>query len=238
MDKNIKFMTTLSAVLLFIFIILCVIAGAEETGDVEMVDMSEILINIACGVVPSIAVTIAMYFAFLRKIPQTTKDLIDKLLNDRLNHETANHNAIMGALNPDNKGLSREHNRLSNEHNKLSSEHKELRQSADRTYQFLREEKLSAENRQQLLTVEQRNIRNCVEGLSGFEKAMEVLQDQNVKLKEEHIQFEKTNRELRDKLAENQEKIVRLQRENDSLKLKDQTHSREDIAREEEFERY
>lgn len=236
MDKNIKFMTTLSAVLLFIFIILCVIAGAEENGDVKMVDMSTILINIACGVVPSIAVTIAMYFAFLRKIPQTTKDLIDQMLNDRLNHETANHNAILGALNPDNKGLSGEHDRL-------SSEHKELRQSADRTYQFLREEKLSAEHRQQLLTVEQVNIRNCVEGLSGFENAMETLQDQNVKLQGEIVklqgqneEFEKANRKLREQLEVNQERIRRLQRENDSIKR--QTHSREDIAREEEFERY
>ena len=65
----------------------------------------EILISLITGAISSLVFTSISYFAFLHKIPEKTYEKIEKLLNDRLGYETTNHNAVMGALNPNNEVL-------------------------------------------------------------------------------------------------------------------------------------
>lgn len=65
----------------------------------------EILIGLITGAISSLVFTSISYFAFLHKIPEKTYEKIEKLLNDRLGYETTNHNAVMGALNPNNEVL-------------------------------------------------------------------------------------------------------------------------------------
>lgn len=80
------------------------------------ITMSDIVLNIGINVVSavitSVLATIFIYYKFLRKIPEMTEKKIDDMLNARLNYETANHNAVLQALNLDNKYLSGEHKDL------------------------------------------------------------------------------------------------------------------------------
>lgn len=63
-------------------------------------------INVISAVITSVLATIFIYYKFLRKIPEMTEKKIDDMLNARLNYETANHNAVLEALNPDNRELN------------------------------------------------------------------------------------------------------------------------------------
>lgn len=62
-------------------------------------------INVVSAVITSVAATVFIYYKFLRKIPEMTEKKIDDMLNARLNYETANHNAVLQALNPNNREL-------------------------------------------------------------------------------------------------------------------------------------
>lgn len=91
----------------------------------------EILIGLITGAISSLVFTSISYFAFLHKIPEKTYEKIEKLLNDRLGYETTNHNAVMGALNPNNEVLL----------NLVSKDHRELKVLTGETLQHLRMEK-------------------------------------------------------------------------------------------------
>lgn len=81
----------------------------------------DVLINIGSGILSSIAVTLFIYFKFLKHVPEETEKKINALLNARLGYETTNHNAVMAAVNPSNAYLSQEHTRLSQEHQQLNA---------------------------------------------------------------------------------------------------------------------
>lgn len=75
-------------------------------GDIIMNDiLKDIIIGIVSGVIPSIAVTIFIYYKFLKSIPEDTEKKINALLNERLSYETTQHEGTMRALNPDNSFL-------------------------------------------------------------------------------------------------------------------------------------
>lgn len=101
----------------------------------------EILISLITGAISSLVFTSISYFAFLHKIPEKTYEKIEKLLNDRLGYETTNHNAVMGALNPNNEVLL----------NLVSKDHRELKVLTGETLQHLRMEKAAKENREQMI---------------------------------------------------------------------------------------
>ena len=100
----------------------------------------EILIGLITGAISSLVFTSISYFAFLHKIPEKTHEKIEKLLNDRLGYETTNHNAVMGALNPNNEVLL----------NLVSKDHRELKVLTGETLQHLRMEKAAKENREHI----------------------------------------------------------------------------------------
>lgn len=68
-----------------------------------------LIINILSSAGVSIALTVTVYYKFLRRIPEENERRINRLLNDRLAYESADHNAEMAALNPNTAQLSKEH---------------------------------------------------------------------------------------------------------------------------------
>jgi predicted nuclease with TOPRIM domain len=96
-------------------------------------DRIQILREIIVGIVTSVIFAAATWLVFINRkvksIPEDTRKMIDELLNERLDHETANHNAVMQVLNPSN--------------NVLHSEHQTLEQQL----QFLRDEAIRQQER-------------------------------------------------------------------------------------------
>ena len=132
MEKVLRVLYFVIPVQVFLLIIAGLVwMGLETTEEViSMPDFSGILWDVVIGIITSLVgtvlTTVAMWFAFLRKIPQKTEEKVNKLLNERLNYETTNHNAVMQALNPNTTYLSGEHARLSEEHTHLSGENTRL----------------------------------------------------------------------------------------------------------------
>ena len=130
-----------------------------------------------------IVFTSISYFAFLHKIPEKTYEKIEKLLNDRLGYETTNHNAVMGALNPNNEVLL----------NLVSKDHRELKVLTGETLQHLRMEKAAKENREHILTDAEKEIDKHIESLRAFSDIM-------VKQQERIVHLEKENMDLKEQI--------------------------------------
>lgn len=143
----------------------------------------EILIGLITGAISSLVFTSISYFAFLHKIPEKTYEKIEKLLNDRLGYETTNHNAVMGALNPNNEVLL----------NLVSKDHRELKTLTGETLQHLRMEKAAKENREHILTDAEKEIDKHIESLRAFSDIM-------VKQQEKIAQLEKENVDLKEQI--------------------------------------
>lgn len=144
----------------------------------------EILISLITGAISSLVFTSISYFAFLHKIPEKTYEKIEKLLNDRLGYETTNHNAVMGALNPNNEVLL----------NLVSKDHRELKVLTGETLQHLRMEKAAKEeNREHILTNAEKEIDKHIESLRAFSDIM-------VKQQERIVHLEKENMELKEQI--------------------------------------
>lgn len=145
--------------------------------------LQDILIGLITGAISSLVITLISYFAFLHKIPEKTYEKIEKLLNDRLGYETTNHNAVMGALNPNNEVLL----------NLVSKDHRELKVLTGETLQHLRMEKAAKENREHILTNAEKEIDKHIESLRAFSDIM-------VKQQEKIAQLEKENVELKEQI--------------------------------------
>lgn len=146
-------------------------------------EIQEILISLITGAISSLVFTSISYFAFLHKIPEKTYEKIEKLLNDRLGYETTNHNAVMGALNPNNEVLL----------NLVSKDHRELKVLTGETLQHLRMEKAAKENREHILTNAEKEIDKHIESLRAFSDIM-------VKQQERIVHLEKENMELKEQI--------------------------------------
>ncbi len=235
MEKVLRVLYFVIPVQVFLLMIVGLVwVGLETTEEVVyMPDVSGVFLDIVIGVITSLVgtvlTTVAMWFAFLRKIPQKTEEKVNKLLDERLNYETANHNSAMAALNPDNRGLSAEHTKLSGEHTRLSDQNTRLsnqvsfecgdiRDRITEVHAQLREEKVAAEVRQAFLTTEQRDIKKYVDGLAGFEKAMETLQEQLAAAQRHNASLEQEVRELREQIAQSSSRCEMLEQELSAVK--------------------
>ena len=145
--------------------------------------LQDILISLITGSISSLVITLISYFTFLHKIPEKTYEKIEKLLNDRLGYETTNHNAVMGALNPNNEVLL----------NLVSKDHRELKTLTGETLQHLRMEKAAKENREHILTDAEKEIDKHIESLRAFSDIM-------VKQQEKIAQLEKENVDLKEQI--------------------------------------
>lgn len=100
--------------------------------------------NILAGTISSILATAAMttivYFKFLKHIPEETEKKINNLLNQRLNYETTNHNALISNLHQSENHLSDEHSSMGRDIIKLSSAWDTQREEKRQQYQELKKE--------------------------------------------------------------------------------------------------
>lgn len=169
MEKLIRVLEGITATLWAITILYSIfffLLGGFLLNDI----FQEILISLITGAISSLVFTSISYFAFLHKIPEKTYEKIEKLLNDRLGYETTNHNAVMGALNPNNEVLL----------NLVSKDHRELKVLTGETLQHLRMEKAAKENREHILT----NAEKEIDMVKQQERIVH-LEKENMELKEQ-----------------------------------------------------
>ena len=152
----------------------------------------DVLINIGSGILSSIAVTLFIYFKFLKHVTEETEKKINALLNARLGYETTNHNAVMAAVNPSNAYLSQEHTRLSQEHQQLNAGIS----SIDKVISVEIQKRADWQNN---LTAEQRTISD----------QMKRLQTENKELKREITGLRLENQHLSERLQQNRQNISR-----------------------------
>lgn len=161
----------------------------------------DILINIGCSILSSIAVTLFIYFKFLKRVPEETEKKIDKLLNARLGYETTNHNAVMAAVNPDNAQLSQEHTRLSQEHQYLNAGISSIDKAIAVEIQ-------KRTDWQDNLTAEQRNISEHINAISALSEQMKSLQTENKELKKEIAGLRLENQHLYERLEQDRQQNI------------------------------
>ena len=162
----------------------------------------DVLINIGSGILSSIAVTLFIYFKFLKHVPEETEKKINALLNARLGYETTNHNAVMAAVNPSNAYLSQEHTRLSQEHQQLNAGIS----SIDKVISVEIQKRADWQNN---LTAEQRTISEHINALSALSDQMKSLQTENKELKREITGLRLENQHLSERLQQNRQNISR-----------------------------
>ena len=101
-----------------------------------------ILINIGTSIFFSVGTSLFVYYKFLKRLPEESKNQIEELLNKRLNYETTNHNATLQNSNLDSinklstfgetfEKINLENIRLKDENLKLTSENQRLREWID-----------------------------------------------------------------------------------------------------------
>ncbi len=159
----------------------------------------DILINIGCSIVTTIALSIFIYFKFLKHIPDENRKQIDKLLNERLGYETTNHNAVMQ------KGDSVQKS--------LSDEHAEIRE-----YLVTSNDKLSVlscklDNEKELKNLQYKclndNNKSIIENINKISSLGEALQNVNY----ENTKLSNENRNLNVELTEKEQEIKSLKAE-------------------------
>lgn len=206
MEKIIRIAQYITIALWILVVLTAVICiAAYEGGTMDSFFDSvigNVLINLVSSAVTSVIATVIMYFAFLKKIPERTRDEIDQLLNDRLNYETTNHNAVMTSLNSNSKHATLEHK-------DLSKEHTEIKMSIRDTADILREDRAVREERAKHMTGSQKEIQNHVDGIQALADVMGKQQVEITQLKRKLAQtkiqcqeLKIQNRELREELEQ------------------------------------
>lgn len=177
---------------LLIYVIVFIVIIWKRGGQFMWYD---VLINIGSGILSSIAVTLFIYFKFLKRVPEETEKKINALLNARLGYETTNHNAVMAAVNPSNAHLSQEHQQL----NAGIS-------SIDKVISVEIQKRADWQNN---LTAEQRTISEHINALSALSDQMKSLQTENKELKREITGLRLENQHLSERLQQNRQNISR-----------------------------
>ena len=199
-DAQLLFAVVFVTIILFLgkVIILGRMRGMES-----MPWWGELLISFAVSVAGSVGMSIFIYYKYLKKIPETTKENITGLLDARLGYEAKHHNAIIAKLDlelttivskldyelrPNNRGLSEEHTRmqavLEKLHEKAIAE-KTLRDNAGRYM----------DNKQSL-------IENAVTTLSTFSGVMQEVIVKNHELQKDVRQYEDEIKHLKSQLEQ------------------------------------
>lgn len=160
-------------------ILLSIVFSMNALGVLEEANMpfiesfwGSLIINILSSVGVSIALTVTVYFKFLRHIPEENERRINQLLNDRLSHETTNHNAEMAALNPNTAQLSKEHDLIRNDVELIKVEFIRQSSRADAGYDLMKDS--------------QREVVNVIRRLDAIPRLWEELLTENQQLKTEN----------------------------------------------------
>lgn len=171
----------------------------------------DILINIGCSIVTTIALSIFIYFKFLKHIPDENRKQIDKLLNERLGYETTNHNAVMQKGDSVQKSLSDEHAEI-RKHLVTSND-----RLSDLSYKLDNEKELK--NLQyKCLNDNNKSIIENINKISSLGDALQYVNYENAKLTNENrnLNVELTEKEQEIKSLKAELKVVR--EENEMLK--------------------
>ena len=168
-----------------------------ERGVIMSDLFKEILVSILTGAITSAGVTIFAYFKFLRKIPEETEDKINKLLNDRLNYETSNHNSLVQMMSPTNEHLSSEHREIQRDINNIKFNVKDLKNKRKADYSLMNDAG--------------KKILSSIDDLTQFSYLLTDLNNKNMKLKEE-------NQQLHDMIEDYESKCKALERRLEDFK--------------------
>ncbi|MGN1457041.1 MAG: hypothetical protein ACI4XP_03690 [Acutalibacteraceae bacterium] len=161
--------------------------------------MPDILVDIIVGVISSIVVsaftTIFIYFKYLKHIPDETRKQMDKLLNERLNYETANHNSELQKSDYIRESLSREHS-------ELRGHIVDANKGIDSISRKFDSEKELKELRYQYLQNNDKALIDSINKLMALGDALERVNFENKNLEAENKALELENAELKSRLAQ------------------------------------
>lgn len=152
---------------------------------INLPDWVSILIDIGISLLIPAVTTIIIYFKFLKHIPEETEKKVNTLLNQRLNYEATNHNAVMAKIDSEFKP---ENSVLSDEHKGLSKEHEQMQQKIDYIRDKAMIEDEHRKNSIALMNTNQKVINESVANLSDFASAMNMLLIENHDLKQKNKQ--------------------------------------------------
>lgn len=179
--------------LLFIFVSL-VVFFFVNWGNYTL-DIINILINISCSIVTSVVLSTIIYFKFLKHIPEETKKQIDTLLNDRLGHETTNHNAII--------------QKADSMQNSLSMEHREIREKIASTKENLSAFHSEFHTEKELKKLQLEYLRDNDKLLAESINRISLLGDSLAKVNYENHILKKENQELIQKVSELKDELLK-----------------------------
>jgi hypothetical protein len=155
----------IGSVLLVLFAGWYILAWGAALAEGKKNTPYDLLVNIAAAVITALAVTVFVYYKFLRKIPDETRQKTDRLLNDRLGYETQNHHATMQSIT-----LEAHH---------LSDEHRDIKNGVTELIVYQKTKKAQYEN----LSDQYKSIADSVSNLAGFGEIMEGLYQENQELR-------------------------------------------------------
>lgn len=135
--------------------------------------LENVLVNIGCTIAVSIVLNVFIYYRHLKRIPEDTHKAINNLLDARLGYETSNHNAVLNALNPDNRHLS--------------TEHEKIREKIETANSFLSVRDAEEKLRSELLSKNQKLIEDSVKNLASISDEMKKVNHANIELKAEIV---------------------------------------------------
>lgn len=160
-------------------ILLSIVFSMNALGILEEANMpffespwGSLVINVLSSIGASIALTVTVYFKFLRRIPEENERRINQLLNDRLSYESTNHNTEMAALNPNTAQLSKEHDLIRNDVEYIKVEFIKQSSRAEAGYDLMKDS--------------QREVVNVIRRLDAIPRLWEELLTENQQLKTEN----------------------------------------------------
>lgn len=160
---------------IFLFFLLNYIDAISQGGDILSEAWLNILVNIGTSVIVTVITSIGVYFKFLKKLPDETKNKIDKLLNERLQHEAVNHNAALQKSDTLRESLSREHS-------ELSKSISDVRLGVNSMQSDLENERRMKELAYSRLSSGEKLIVDSIDNLSAMGERMKILNLENEQL--------------------------------------------------------
>lgn len=157
-----------------------------------------ILINIGTSIFFSVGTSLFVYYKFLKRLPEESKNQIEELLNKRLNYETTNHNATLQNSNSNRESLSKEHINLLNKIDDMERRLSDIKSTVKDVSSRFDIEKAIKEEQYSSLNKNATDIVDSISNLSTFGEAFEKINLENIRLKDENLKLTSENQRLRE----------------------------------------
>lgn len=201
-DNDLLFFTILGITFSIVF----AFNATDKVSDLGMPELANILINVGCSVLASLAMSVFIYYKYLKHIPEENEKRINRLLNERLTYEASNHNTQLQALNPDNRELSKQHDAISSYVGQVEKTVKNVGDAVGSINNKLRMDEVRQEQSQKYMTNQQQLIMSSLQNISVLPSTIQNLVLENHAWKEKSIHLEKENNSLTE-----ENKILRQQ---------------------------